>query len=315
MVRYQLSLHRAGAVGAGSLSPRLAQSRSMNFLRPSCLGVADAAGADGAGDFPGARQDARCKIDAWRCCRACCLSMSDVLRRWPQPARTGCRSTSRALVLDLDEAAARRAARRPTRRWRMRRRGRRSCWPVISARSAIISRCLRALPVAGAACRSGARARAAGRCAAERCRKTRAVAGSDRWPQYLANRSATALEADRKAVQARARIASGSAPSCSLLHVPVDLEAETRLDAELKSWLAFATQKLDEIAALTKALAALMPKPRKPLADARAAHGLAPRLACASRCGRQAARRRRDAGAWRSAKALPGAHRSAANRA
>ena len=36
------------------------------------------------------------------------------------------------------------------------------------------------------------------------------------------------------------------APSCSLLHVPVDLDTETKLDAELKSWLAFATQKLDE---------------------------------------------------------------------
>ena len=36
------------------------------------------------------------------------------------------------------------------------------------------------------------------------------------------------------------------APSCSLLHVPVDLASEDRLDAELKSWLAFARQKLDE---------------------------------------------------------------------
>jgi 5-methyltetrahydropteroyltriglutamate--homocysteine methyltransferase len=43
------------------------------------------------------------------------------------------------------------------------------------------------------------------------------------------------------------------APSCSLLHVPVDLESESKLDAELKSWLAFAVQKLDEVTALTKA--------------------------------------------------------------
>jgi 5-methyltetrahydropteroyltriglutamate--homocysteine methyltransferase len=42
--------------------------------------------------------------------------------------------------------------------------------------------------------------------------------------------------------------------SCSLLHVPVDLAHETKLDDELKSWLAFATQKLDEIAALKTAL-------------------------------------------------------------
>jgi 5-methyltetrahydropteroyltriglutamate--homocysteine methyltransferase len=44
------------------------------------------------------------------------------------------------------------------------------------------------------------------------------------------------------------------ASSCSLLHVPVDLELETALDAELKSWLAFATQKLDELVVLGHAL-------------------------------------------------------------
>ena len=44
------------------------------------------------------------------------------------------------------------------------------------------------------------------------------------------------------------------APSCSLLHVPVDLEQETDLDDELRSWLAFAVQKLDELAILGKAL-------------------------------------------------------------
>ncbi|MBK5189174.1 MAG: 5-methyltetrahydropteroyltriglutamate--homocysteine S-methyltransferase, partial [Gemmatimonadaceae bacterium] len=44
------------------------------------------------------------------------------------------------------------------------------------------------------------------------------------------------------------------APSCSLLHVPVDLESETMLDDELRGWLAFATQKLQEVAFLTSAL-------------------------------------------------------------
>jgi len=43
------------------------------------------------------------------------------------------------------------------------------------------------------------------------------------------------------------------APSCSLLHVPVDLDTEETMDSELRSWLAFATQKLDEISLLTKA--------------------------------------------------------------
>lgn len=37
------------------------------------------------------------------------------------------------------------------------------------------------------------------------------------------------------------------APSCSLLHVPIDLAVEGGLDAELKSWLAFAVQKLGEL--------------------------------------------------------------------
>ena len=44
------------------------------------------------------------------------------------------------------------------------------------------------------------------------------------------------------------------APSCSLLHVPVDLNSEQKLDAEIKSWLAFALQKLDELTVLAGAL-------------------------------------------------------------
>ncbi|MDD2338241.1 MAG: 5-methyltetrahydropteroyltriglutamate--homocysteine S-methyltransferase, partial [Geobacteraceae bacterium] len=44
------------------------------------------------------------------------------------------------------------------------------------------------------------------------------------------------------------------APSCSLLHVPVDLESEHALDNEIKSWLAFAKQKLDELLILATAL-------------------------------------------------------------
>ena len=44
------------------------------------------------------------------------------------------------------------------------------------------------------------------------------------------------------------------APSCSLLHVPVDLEQEKSLDAELRSWLSFARQKLGELRTLADAL-------------------------------------------------------------
>jgi 5-methyltetrahydropteroyltriglutamate--homocysteine methyltransferase len=44
------------------------------------------------------------------------------------------------------------------------------------------------------------------------------------------------------------------APSCSLLHVPVDLNSEAKLNPEVKSWLAFALQKLDELKILAIAL-------------------------------------------------------------
>ena len=42
--------------------------------------------------------------------------------------------------------------------------------------------------------------------------------------------------------------------TCSLLHSPIDLDAETRLDDEVKSWFAFALQKCRELALLTRAL-------------------------------------------------------------
>ncbi|MRV70340.1 5-methyltetrahydropteroyltriglutamate--homocysteine S-methyltransferase [Duganella sp. FT92W] len=44
------------------------------------------------------------------------------------------------------------------------------------------------------------------------------------------------------------------APSCSLLHVPVDLNSERKLDADIRSWLAYAVQKLDELQVLAQAL-------------------------------------------------------------
>jgi 5-methyltetrahydropteroyltriglutamate--homocysteine methyltransferase len=42
--------------------------------------------------------------------------------------------------------------------------------------------------------------------------------------------------------------------SCSLLHTPVDLGAEPDLDDELRSWMAFAKQKVNEVAVLAKGL-------------------------------------------------------------
>jgi 5-methyltetrahydropteroyltriglutamate--homocysteine methyltransferase len=40
------------------------------------------------------------------------------------------------------------------------------------------------------------------------------------------------------------------APSCSLLHTPFDLDQETAINSEIKNWMAFAKQKLQEVNAL-----------------------------------------------------------------
>jgi 5-methyltetrahydropteroyltriglutamate--homocysteine methyltransferase len=42
--------------------------------------------------------------------------------------------------------------------------------------------------------------------------------------------------------------------SCSLLHAPLDLDAEPGLDDELRSWMAFAKQKVGEVATLARGL-------------------------------------------------------------
>lgn len=61
------------------------------------------------------------------------------------------------------------------------------------------------------------------------------------------------------------------APSCSLLHSPVDLDREDTLDAELKSWLAFAVQKCAEVVVLAQAVnAPQAPNVRAALAQSRA---------------------------------------------
>ena len=69
---------------------------------------------------------------------------------------------------------------------------------------------------------------------------------------WKTDRSATLdwLEPVQQSLRSRLWIA----PSCSLLHVPVDLDSEQKLDRETLSWLAFARQKLDEIQVLAGAL-------------------------------------------------------------
>ncbi|MBT8497606.1 5-methyltetrahydropteroyltriglutamate--homocysteine methyltransferase [Pantoea agglomerans] len=52
--------------------------------------------------------------------------------------------------------------------------------------------------------------------------------------------------------RAREQVWIGS--SCSLLHSPIDLSVETRLDDEVKSWFAFALQKCAELSLLSQAL-------------------------------------------------------------
>ncbi len=55
-------------------------------------------------------------------------------------------------------------------------------------------------------------------------------------------------------LQARLNDRLWLAPSCSLLHVPVDLASEEALDPEIKSWLSFAVQKLAELNIIATAL-------------------------------------------------------------
>ena len=59
-----------------------------------------------------------------------------------------------------------------------------------------------------------------------------------------------ALETARSLIGKRLWVSA----SCSLLHVPVSLGAEAKLDEELRGWLAFATEKLGELQTLRKAL-------------------------------------------------------------
>ncbi|KVS52083.1 5-methyltetrahydropteroyltriglutamate--homocysteine S-methyltransferase [Burkholderia ubonensis] len=74
------------------------------------------------------------------------------------------------------------------------------------------------------------------------------VDGRNVWRNDL-DRSLARLAAARAQLGERLWIAT----SCSLLHAPVDLGNEPKLDAELKQWLAFAVQKAREVAVLRDA--------------------------------------------------------------
>jgi 5-methyltetrahydropteroyltriglutamate--homocysteine methyltransferase len=62
----------------------------------------------------------------------------------------------------------------------------------------------------------------------------------------------TSLHLLRKAAKAIGDHRLIVSPSCSLLHSPLSLKHEAKLDSELKGWLAFAEEKLSEIGLLAK---------------------------------------------------------------
>ena len=59
---------------------------------------------------------------------------------------------------------------------------------------------------------------------------------------HLVERAAGAIGSDRILI----------APSCSLLHTPADLSIEMHIDDEVRNWLAFAKQKLEEVVVLER---------------------------------------------------------------
>ena len=93
------------------------------------------------------------------------------------------------------------------------------------------------------------------------------IDGRNVWKADLA----AAIETARTAVDALGGDRVVIAPSCSLLHSPVDLDNEETLDEELKSWMAFAKQKVREVAAIAAAVNGGGPEVEAELAANRAA--------------------------------------------
>ena len=93
------------------------------------------------------------------------------------------------------------------------------------------------------------------------------IDGRNVWRADLAAALATVEQAAAALGAERIEIA----PSCSLLHTPIDLDLETGLDAEIRSWLAFARQKLVEVATLARAAREGREAVRQALAESAAA--------------------------------------------
>lgn len=76
------------------------------------------------------------------------------------------------------------------------------------------------------------------------------VDGRNVWRTDLHQAVATVEAAVCELGKDRVEVAS----SCSLLHSPFDLDEEVKFDAEVRSWMAFAKQKLKEVALLATAI-------------------------------------------------------------
>lgn len=74
------------------------------------------------------------------------------------------------------------------------------------------------------------------------------VDGRNIWKNNFAKSSDFVKAAINKLGEDRVIVATSS----SLLHTPVDLENESKLNPEIKSWFSFATQKLDEVVVIAK---------------------------------------------------------------
>jgi 5-methyltetrahydropteroyltriglutamate--homocysteine methyltransferase len=73
------------------------------------------------------------------------------------------------------------------------------------------------------------------------------VDGRNVWRTDLEHAVFVAIEASK---HAKIEIA----PSCSLLHSPIDLEGETGIDRNVREWLAFSKQKIEELSIIAKAV-------------------------------------------------------------
>lgn len=69
------------------------------------------------------------------------------------------------------------------------------------------------------------------------------------------NNYQVAVEHIRKAIATLGEERVMIAPSCSLLHVPFDLDIETGIEPGIKNWMAFAKQKLQEVNELSQIIA------------------------------------------------------------